>query len=330
MSGWAQVTHELGAPENMRWQQWPVSEPAADEVRLRHTAIGVNFADTYHRGGVPHPWPVPPCPVVIGFEAVGIIEAIGSEVKGFKVGDRVAYAVPPLGSYCEVRNYPIKHLVHVPEGLEDKHVAASLLKGMTAYYLLHQTYAVKPGDTILVHAAAGAMGLILCQWGKALGANVVGTVSTEKKAQAASEAGCDHPVIRSKESFVDRVWEVSGGEGAAVVYESIGKDTLQQSLDSLRPMGMCAAYGHVSGPPDPVDIIHDLGRRGSLFITRPAIMHYVDKRQDLETAAEILFEAIRNGIVRANVNYEIELKDAVKAHEAIESGQTVGATVLIP
>ncbi len=330
MTGYAQVLHELGAPENMQWEPWPINEPGENEVRLRHTVVGLNFADTYHRGGIPHPWLVPPCPVVIGFEAVGVIEEVGNAVSGFKTGDRVAYAVPPLGSYCEVRNYPTKHLVHVPDQLADKQVAALLLKGMTAYYLLHQTYRVQPGDTILVHAAAGAMGLILSQWGKALGAKVVGTVSTEKKAQIAYEAGCDYPVVRSKENFVDKVREVSGGEGAAVVYESIGKDTLQQSLDSLRPMGMCAAYGHVSGPPDPVDIIKDLGQRGSLFITRPAIMHYVEKREDLETAAKCLFEAIDNGIVQANINYEYALKDAVKAHQAVESGQTVGATVLIP
>ena len=330
MSEKALVLHELGAPENMRWQDWPVPEPKADEVRLRQTVIGVNFADTYHRGGVPHPWPVPPCPVVIGFEAVGIVEATGQAVSGFSVGDRVAYAVPPLGSYAQVRNYPVKHLVHVPDDLEDRQVAALLLKGMTAHYLLHRTYRVQPGDTIVVHAASGAMGLILCQWANALGATTVGTVSTEEKAQMARSAGCHYPVVRAQEDFVAKVREVSGGEGAAVVYESIGKDTLQKSLDCLRPMGVCAAYGHVSGAPDPVDIIHDLGRRGSLFITRPAIMHYVDKREDLENTARGLFDAIRSGIIRAHINYEYALQDAARAHAAIEAGKTIGATVLIP
>ena len=180
---------------------------------------------------------------------------------------------PPLGSYSEVRNYPADKLLHLPDGLGDRQVAALLMKGMTAHYLLHRTYAVQPGDTILIHAAAGGMGLILCQWAKVLGATIVGTVSTEEKAEAARAVGCHYPVVRSKESFVDKVREVTDGEGAAVVYEAIGKDTLQGSLDSLRPMGVCAAYGHVSGPPDPVDIVQDLGRRGSLFITRPAIMH---------------------------------------------------------
>ena len=326
----AQVIHALGPPDVMQWEDWPVTDPSAGEVRLRHTAVGVNFADTYHRGGISHPWPVPPCPVVIGFEGVGIVEGVGEGVTAFKTGDRVAYGIPPLGSYSEIRNYPADKLLHLPAGLDDRQVAALLMKGMTAHYLLHRTYKVQAGDTIVVHAAAGGMGLILCQWAKALGATIVGTVSTEEKAEAARAAGCDHPVVRSTSDFVAKVREVTGGEGAAVVYEAIGKDTLQQSLDCLRLMGVCAAYGHVSGPPDPVDIIQDLGRRGSLFITRPAIMHYVAKRSDLEWTANDLFKAIGDGILDANINYEFPLKDAVQAHQAIESGTTLGATVLIP
>ncbi len=205
-----------------------------------------------------------------------------------------------------------------------------LMKGMTAHYLLHRTYAVQPGDTVVVHAAAGGMGLILCQWAKALGATIVGTVSTEAKAEAARAAGCHYPIVRSQQDFVTKVREVTDGEGAAVVYEAIGKDTLQQSLDCLRPLGMCAAYGHVSGPPDPVDVIQDLGRRGSLFITRPAIMHYVARRSDLEWTARDLFKAMGDGILDANLNHEFALKDAVQAHQAIESGTTSGAIVLIP
>ena len=326
----AQVIHRLGPPEVMQWQDWPVPDPGPGEVRLRHTAIGVNFADTYHRGGISHPWKVDAPPVVIGFEGVGIVEGVGDGVTAFKTGDRVAYGIPPLGSYSEIRNYPADKLLHLPEGLDDRKVAALLMKGMTAHYLLHRTYKVRPGDTILVHAAAGGMGLILCQWAKALGATVVGTVSTPEKADVARAAGCDHPVVRSQQSFVDVVREVTDGEGCAVVYEAIGKDTLQDSLDCLRLMGVCAAYGHVSGPPDPVDIIQDLGRRGSLFITRPAIMHYVAKRSDLEWTARDLFKAIGDGILDANINYEYPLKDAAKAHRAIESGKTLGATVLIP
>ena len=326
----AQVIHRLGPPEAMRWEDWPLPDPASGEVRLRHTAIGVNFADTYHRAGISHPWIVPPCPVVIGFEGVGVVEALGDGVTGFAVGERVAYGIPPLGSYAERRNYPADKLLHLPDGLDDRTVAALLMKGMTAHYLLHRTYRVQPGDTIVVHAAAGGMGLILCQWGKALGATVVGTVSSAEKAEVARAAGCDHPVVRSRESFVARVRDVTGGEGAAVVYEAIGKDTLQQSLDCLRPMGMCAAYGHVSGPPDPIDIVQDLGRRGSLFITRPAIMHYVAKRADLEWTARDLFRAIADGVVTANIGSTFALADAVEAHRAIESGGTTGAIVLIP
>ncbi len=326
----AQVIHELGPPSQMRWEDWPLRDPGPGEVQLRHTAVGVNFADTYHRGGISHPWVVPPCPVVIGFEAVGVVEATGEGVSDFQAGDRVAYGIPPLGSYAERRNYPVDKLLHLPDGLDDRQVAALLMKGMTAHYLLHRTYKVQPGDTILVHAAAGGMGLILCQWAKALGATIVGTVSSEEKAEIARAAGCHHPVVRSRESFVEKVRTVTDGEGAAVVYEAIGKETLQDSLDCLRLMGVCAAYGHVSGPPDPVDIIQDLGRRGSLFITRPAIMHYVAKRADLEWTAGDLFKAIADGILDANINYEYPLKDAVKAHEAIESGKTAGATVLIP
>lgn len=326
----AQVIHALGPPNVMTWQDWDVPDPAPEEVRVRHTAVGVNFADTYHRGGISHPWPVPPTPCVIGFEATGIVEAVGDTVTEFSPGQRVAYGIPPLGSYAEVRNYPADKLLHLPDTLEDKQVAALLMKGMTAHYLLHRTYAVQPGDTILVHAAAGGMGLILCKWASALGATVIGTVSTPEKAEAAAKAGCHHPVVRSEQDFLSVVRDVTDNEGVAVVYESIGKDTLQKSLDCLRLMGVCAAYGHVSGPPDPVDIIQDLGRRGSLFITRPAIMHYVAKRSDLVATADALFKAIGDGILDANINYEYPLCDAVAAHEAIESGTTLGATVLIP
>ena len=326
----AQVIHRKGLPSCMKWEDWHVPDPKLGEVRIRHTAIGVNYADTYHRAGISHPWPVPEEPVVIGFEGVGIVEGVGEGVTEFKTGDRVAYGIPPLGSYSEVRNYPTDKLLHLPKNLDDKEVAALLMKGMTAHYLLHRTYAVQPGDTILVHAAAGGMGLLLCQWAKALGATIVGTVSTPEKAEVAKAAGCHFPVVRSEKSFVEVVREVTDNEGCAVVYEAIGKDTLQDSLDTLRPMGTCAAYGHVSGPPNPIDIIQDLGRRGSLFITRPAIMHYVAKRADLEWTARDLFKALGDQVISANINYEYELKDAVQAHTAIESGKTLGASVLIP
>ena len=326
----AQVLRAFGPPDVMEWKDIDVPPPGEGEVRMRHTAIGINFADTYHRGGISHPWPVPDPPTVIGFEAAGVVEDIGPGVVGFKTGDRVAYGIPPLGSYAQARNYPVASLLHLPDQLEDKQVAALLMKGMTAQYLLRRTYKVQPGDTILVHAAAGGMGLILCRWANHLGATVIGTVSTPDKAELAKAAGCHHPVVRKNEDFEQVCRDVTDGEGVAVVYEAIGKDTLQKSLDCLRPMGVCAAYGHVSGPPDPVDIIKDLGARGSLFITRPAIMHYVAKRGDLEATAAELFDVIEQGVIRADINREFALEDAVAAHEAIESGTTTGASILIP
>ena len=326
----AQVIFEQGPPEVMHWQDWPVPPPSANEVRIRHTAIGVNFADTYHRAGISHPWPVPPRPCVVGFEAAGVVEAVGRECSTFKAGDRVCYGIPPLGSYSEVRNYPADQLLHTPNDIPDEQIAALLMKGMTAQYLLRRTYPVQPGEFVLVHAASGGMGLILCQWARALGATVIGTVSTEEKAKLAAEAGCHYPIVRSKEDFLKRSREITSGEGVAVVYESIGKDTLQKSLDCLRPMGVCAAYGHASGAPDPVDIIKDLGARGSLFITRPAIMHYVAKRADLEASSNELFSAIRARIVKADIKYRYPLKDAGEAHRAIGSGTTAGAAILLP
>ena len=326
----AQVVEKFGSPKEMKWQEWDAPDPLPGEVRVRHTAIGVNFADTYHRGGIPHPWPVSAPPVVIGFEAVGIIEALGDEVSDFREGDRVAYGTPPLGSYAEVRNYPTKSLLHLPDDLDEKTVAALLMKGMTAHYLLHRTYEVKKGDVILVHAAAGGMGLILCKWASAKGALVVGTVSTREKAEVARNSGCHYPVVRSEENFLQVVRDLTNGKGCSVVYEAIGKDTLESSLDSLRPMGVCAAYGHVSGPPKPIDIITDLGRRGSLFITRPAIMHYLAERSDLDWTASELFSAIRSGTISAHINKEYPLKDAAIAHEELEAGQTRGSTILIP
>jgi NADPH2:quinone reductase len=325
----AQVIHELGPPDVMCWEDWEVPPPGEDEVRLRHTAIGVNFADTYHRGGISHPLKVPPRPCVIGFEAVGVIEDAGAGVTEFKIGDRAAYAVPPMGSYAQARNYPANKLLRVPDDIDDKTLAALLMKGLTAQFLLHRTYAVQPGDAILVHAAAGAMGLILCRWARAIGATIIGTVSTPEKAEIARSAGCHHPVVRSEEDFVSKCREVTDGKGVAVVYESIGKDTLQKSLDCLRLLGVCAAYGHASGPPEPIDIIQDLGARGSLFITRPAYLHYMAEREQMVAAAEVLFQTIRNGIIEPNINYEYPLKDAVKAHQAIESGTTTGTSVLL-
>ncbi len=325
----AAVIHEKGSPDVFRWEAVDVPAPANGEVRLRHTAIGVNFADTYHRGGIDHPWKVPPVPCVLGFEAVGIVSELGPGVSDFKAGDRVVYGVPPLGSYSEERVYPAGSLVAVPDGIDDETLAACFMRGLTAQYLIHRTYAVKQGDFVLVHAAAGGMGLILCQWCKHLGATVIGTVSTQEKAALARANGCDHPILYRDEDFVSRTRAITGGQGVHVVYESIGKDTLQRSLDCLRPLGMCAAYGHASGAPDPVDIINDLGARGSLFITRPAVMHYMAKREDLLAAAYELFEMLRTDLLKIRINQRYALRDVATAHADIEAGKTTGSTVLL-
>lgn len=326
----AAVIHEKGPPDVLRWEEIDVGYPGEGEVRIRNNAIGVNYVDTYHRRGIPHPWPVPPLPVILGFEGVGEVVAVGPGVTGFRTGDRVCYALPPHGAYAQERVYPTAQLLKAPAGVEDETIAAMMLKGLTAQYLLRRTYSVKPGDTIVVHAAAGGMGLILCQWGKALGAIVVGTVSTDEKAEMARQHGCDHPVVRSRQNFRDVVMDLTDGEGCAVVYESIGKDTFADSLDCLRPMGVCASYGHASGPPPMVDIIGDLGAKGSLFVTRPAIMHYMAKRADLEASAADLFEAVGSGKVRIAVNHVYPLREAAEAHRAIEEGRTTGSTVLRP
>ncbi len=326
----AAVIHEQGAPDVFRWEDVSVADPGPGEVRLRHTAIGVNYADTYHRRGINHPIFVPDLPTVIGFEAVGEVVAVGDGVSEFNVGDKAAYGLPPLGAYAEERVYPAETLIDVPEDIDDVALAGVLMKGMTARYLLKQTYAVEPGDVVLVHAAAGGMGHVLCPWAKHLGATVIGTVSSPAKAEIARQLGSDHVINYAEEDFAERVRDITDGEGCHVVYESIGKETMQKSLDCLRIRGMCAAYGHASGAPDPIDIISDLGKRGSLFITRPAVHHYLKERQDLLIAANDLFEVMKSGVIKSTVNYTYALKDAAQAHQAIENRQTTGSTVLLP
>lgn len=326
----AAVIREKGEPEVFRWEDVAVGDPGPGEVRLRHTAIGVNFADAYHRRGIKHPIQVPPLPAVLGFEAVGTVIAIGPGVADFRVGDKAAYGLPPLGAYAQERVYPAKTLISVPDGIDDTALAGVLMKGMTAQFLLKRTYPVQPGDVVLVHAAAGGMGHVLCPWAKHLGAVVIGTVGGAAKAEIARGLGCDHVIDYSTEDFAKRVREITGGEGCHVVYESIGKTTLQKSLDCLRPLGMCAAYGNASGAPDPVDVIADLGARGSLFLTRPAVPHYLATRDRLLAAAADLFAVMKAGVVKSTVNYTYPLKDAAVAHRAIEERRTVGSTVLLP
>ena len=328
----AAVMHEKGAPEVLRWESIEVPAPGPGEVRLRNEAIGLNFVDTYHRRGIPHPWPVPPLPVVLGFEGAGRVEDAGPGVTDFAAGDRVAYALPPHGAYGQVRNYPAAKLLKVPaflDHVDDRVLAASMLKGLTVQYLVQRTYRVEPGDVVLVHAAAGATGLLLCQWAAHLGAVVIGTVSSAAKAAQARAAGARHVVIHDEGDFVATVREVTDGEGCAVVYESIGKDTFRRSLDCLRPLGMMASYGHASGPPDPVDVI-ELGARGSLFLTRPAIMHYLGTRDALERGGAELFDVLGRGAVQPAVNHVYPLAQAAEAHRALEARETTGATVFLP
>ena len=328
----AAIIYEKGTPDVFKWEEVEVPNPTNKEVRLKNTAIGVNYIDTYHRRGMPHPWPVPELPIVLGIEGVSIVEELGADVTEFSIGDRVAYALPPHGAYSEERVYPVDKLIKVPHSLSnvsDQDLAALMLKGLTAQFLLKRTYSVKSGDVILVHAAAGGMGLILCQWAKYLGATVIGTVSSEQKAEQAREAGAEHVVIHSKGDFVKTVLEVTNGQGCPVVYESIGKDTFRRSMECLQPMGMLAAYGHASGAPDPVDVV-ELGTKGSLFLTRPAIMHYMAKREDLVSSANDLFSVIETCNLKSNVNHTYSLSEVGEAHRAIENRETTGATVLIP
>ena len=318
--------HETGDASVMKWEEVNVADPAAGEVCLRHTAIGLNFIDIYFRAGT---YPSPQLPFIPGLEAAGVIESIGENVSGFEVGDRVAYASPPLGSYAESRLMPAGRLVKLPDSIDDRVAAAMMLKGMTAHYLLRRTYKVGPGTTLLLHAAAGGVGLIACQWAKYLGATVIGTVGSDEKAELACSHGCDHAILYRKEDFVARVREITDGEGVDVVYDSVGKDTFLQSLDCLKSMGMLALFGQSSGAVEPFDL-GLLSAKGSLFVTRPTLMNYVDKRRDLENTAEELFKVIREGVVNADIRQERPLREAAAAHSDLESRRTTGATLLIP
>ena len=318
--------HETGDASVMQWEEVKVADPAAGEVRLRHTAIGLNFIDIYFRAGI---YPSPQLPFVPGLEAAGVIESIGENVSGFEVGDRVAYASPPIGAYAESRLMPAGRLVKLPDSIDDRVAAAMMLKGMTAHYLLRRIFKAGPGTTLLLHAAAGGVGLIACQWARYLGATVIGTVGSDEKAELACSHGCDHAILYREEDFVARVHEITEGEGVDVVYDSVGKDTFLKSLDCLKPMGMLALFGQSSGAVEPFDL-GLLSAKGSLFVTRPTLMNYVDKREDLENTAEELFEVIRKGVVNADIRQERPLLEAAAAHRDLESRRTTGATLLIP
>ncbi|HQU78715.1 MAG TPA: quinone oxidoreductase [Azonexus sp.] len=317
--------HQTGGPEVLLWEEIDVPVPAAGEATVRHHAVGLNFIDTYHRTGL---YPLP-LPAGIGLEGAGVVEAVGPDVSEVKVGDRVAYAGGPVGAYAEVRNIPAHRLLKLPDAIAFNTAAAMMLQGLTAAYLLRRTYRVQPGDAVLIHAAAGGVGLIACQWAKALGATVIGTVGSPAKAELARAHGCDHVINYSTENFTQRVREITGGEGVPVVYDGVGKDTFMGSLDSLRPLGMLVTYGNASGPVPPFDLLQ-LSQKGSLFVTRPTIVHYTAKRADLEALGAELFEIVASGKVRIEVNQTYPLKDAAQAHRDLEARKTTGSTILVP
>jgi NADPH2:quinone reductase len=317
--------HNTGGPEVLVYEDVAVGEPGPGQARVRHTAIGLNFIDTYHRSGL---YPVDKLPAVLGMEGAGVVEAVGSGVREVKAGDRVAYAAPPPGAYCEVRLMPADRLVRLPAGIDDRTAAAMMLKGMTAQYLLRRTHHVKEGEFILVHAAAGGMGLLLCQWGKHLRARVIGTVSSEEKAKLARAHGCEHPIVSTRRDFAAAVREITEGKGVGVVYDGIGRDTFDKSLDSLAPMGHLVLYGQASGPVPPFDLARLSAKSAS--VTRPVLFHYVADRGDLERTAAELFEVVESGAVRVEVNQTYALKDAAQAHRDLEGRKTTGSSVLIP
>jgi NADPH:quinone reductase len=313
---------KTGGPEVLEWQQVEVGKPGQGKVRIRHTAVGLNYIDTYQRSGL-YPMPMPSG---LGSEAAGVIEEVGPGVTELKPGQRVAYAGGPLGAYSEERVMPADRLVPVPDGITDQQAAAMMLKGMTAWYLVRRTHVVKSGETILIHAAAGGVGLIVCQWAKHLGATVIGTVGDEEKAALAKKNGCDHPINYRKEDFVARVNEITQGKKLPVVYDSVGKDTFYKSLDCVAPLGLLASFGQSSGAIGPVDI-GILAGKGSLFLTRPTLNTYTATREDLLTAARELFEVVQKGAVKIQVNQTYPLRDAAKAHHDLQDRKTTGSTV---
>ncbi|WP_435009784.1 quinone oxidoreductase family protein [Tundrisphaera lichenicola] len=317
--------YEAGGPEVLRWEDVELGEPGEGQARIRHTAVGVNFIDTYHRSGL---YPLP-LPSGLGSEAAGIVEAVGPGVTVVRPGDRVAYAGGPPGSYAEGRILPASILIPIPDGVSDQTAAAVMLKGMTAQYLIRRTYSVKPGETVLFHAAAGGVGLIACQWLKALGATVIGTVGSDEKAAVAKAHGCDHVIISTREDIAKRVREITDGAGVPVVYDSVGKDTFLSSLDCLKPLGLMVSFGNASGKVAPFDI-GILSQKGSLYLTRPTLATYTATRSDLEATAGELFGAIREGKVKVEIRHTYPLSDVQQVHRDLEGRRTVGSIVMNP
>jgi len=318
--------YETGGPEVMRWEADDPGQPATGEALVRHEAVGLNFIDVYHRSGI---YPLPALPAVLGMEGAGIVEAVGEGVTEVAVGDRVAYAGMPPGAYAEVRRMPADRLVQLPDAISHEQGAAMMLQGMTARYLLRGCYDVKAGDTILIHAAAGGVGLIVCQWARHLGATVIGTVGSREKANLAGAHGCQHPILYNQEDFAERTREITGGKGVDVVYDSVGQATFLKSLDCLRPMGMMVSFGQASGLVPPFDP-GLLSAKGSLFLTRPTLMTYTAKREALLEHARDLFDVVESGAVKIEVRQTYPLAEAARAHQDLEARKTTGSTVLLP
>jgi len=317
--------HSTGGPEVLSWEEVAVGDPGPGEARVRHTAVGVNYIDTYHRSGLYKL----PLPSGLGNEAAGVVEAVGAGVDWVQPGDRVAYGTGPLGAYSERRVMPADRLIKVPDGVEDRTAATLMLKGLTVQYLFRQTHKLKEGDTILFHAAAGGVGLIACQWARALGVTMIGTVGSDEKAALAKANGCTHTIVYTRENFVDRVKELTGGKGVPVVYDSVGKDTFPASLDCLSPRGLFVSFGNSSGSIAAFDILL-LSQKGSLYATRPTLATYAAKRDAMTAMADEMFELVRAGKLVSEPRQTLPLKDAAAAHRALQSRATTGATVLLP
>lgn len=317
--------YENGGPEVMQWVDVEIGEPGPGEIRVRHEAVGLNYIDVYFRTGLYKQ----PLPGGIGMEGAGVVEAVGPGVTHVKAGDRVAYAGRPTGSYAQARVMPADIVVKLPDAVSFEQAAAMMMQGLTVQYLVRDSYRVQPGDTVLLHAAAGGVGLIACQWLKALGATVIGTVGSDDKAALAKAHGCDHTIVYSREPFLERVKEITGGKGVPVVYDSIGKDTFNDSLDCLSPRGTMVIFGNASGPVPPFDV-GLLGSKGSLRLTRPTIMTYVTQRQLLEPMAAELFDVVTSGKVKIEIRQRYALSDAAQAHRDLESRKTTGSTILLP
>ena len=316
--------HEHGGPEMLRWDEVDPGIPGTGEALIMQTAAGLNFIDVYHRTGL---YPVPALPAIIGNEGAGVVAAVGDGVSEVSVGDRVAYCMS-LGGYAEQRVIEAARLVRIPDGITDQQAAAMMLKGCTVQYLLRRIYRVKAGDTILLHATAGGVGLIACQWAKHLGATVIGTVGSDEKAELARAHGCDHPIVYTRENVVERVKRLTDGVGVPVVFDSVGRDTFMASLDCLQPRGLMVSYGNASGPVEPFSP-GVLAAKGSLFLTRPTLATYISSREELDATTADLFDVVRSGAVKVEVSQAFPLKDVAQAHRDLEARRTTGSTVLV-